>query len=56
MTTQLDFTLDYDETEVDEAIRKLIEAAGTHIGLGTMRPQRHGPYGQFEIKEWTPHS
>jgi hypothetical protein len=55
---QLDFTLDYNETEIDEGtIRKLIEVvAGTHIGLGSMRPERHGPYGQFKIKEWTPHS
>jgi formyltetrahydrofolate synthetase len=50
---QLDFTLDVDLKEVTEkTVRELIDRAGRQIGVGVMRPQRKGRYGQWKTICW----
>ena len=50
---QLTFTLDVDEEMFDEKIvRRLIDDAGSRIGLGDYRPARKGPFGRFKVISW----
>lgn len=33
--------------------KKLFEVAGKYQGLGDFRPSKRGPFGRFEVQEWT---
>jgi len=47
------FTLEYDPALVTEAqVRKVVDDAGSRIGLLEFRPQRKGPFGRFMVTEW----
>jgi len=50
---ELDFEVDFDETEVPPTIMKeLLDIAGRIAGLGDWRPQKKGPYGKFQVTSW----
>lgn len=47
------FTLNVDDTGIDPSlVRKLIDDAGSKIGLGDYRPERKGPFGRFTVINW----
>lgn len=37
----------------ENAIRELVDIAGSRIGLGDFRPQRRGIFGKFKVTRWT---
>lgn len=50
---RLRFTLVIDEKMFDEAIvRRLVDDAGSKIGIGDFRPSRKGPFGRFAVVNW----
>jgi hypothetical protein len=52
-TWSLTFCVRLDETELHpDILRDLVDAAGRKIGLGSMRPERKGPYGRFRVTRW----
>lgn len=52
-TWRIKFTLKVDDTMFDEAIvRRLVDDAGTKIGIGDFRPSRKGPFGRFVVVNW----
>lgn len=50
---RLDLDLDVDELSLD-AYRKLLDIAGTRVGLCDFRPARKGIFGQFRVDQWKP--
>jgi len=48
------FTLQVDnDTITDQTVRKIIEDAGTYIGIGSFRPQNNGEFGRFNVIGFT---
>jgi hypothetical protein len=49
----LTFTLEYDETLLSEPqIRKVVDDAGSRVGLLDFRPAKKGPFGRFIVTSW----
>lgn len=47
------FTIEVDESQISpEKVRRLIEIAGSAIGLGDFRPGCKGQFGRFRIVKW----
>lgn len=47
-----EFELVYDESVIDKAdIIRLLDTAGTMIGIGDFRPEKGGDFGRFEVEE-----
>jgi hypothetical protein len=46
-------TLDCDIVP-EKLMRKIVDDAGSRIGLGDFRPARKGPYGRFRVDLWQP--
>ena len=50
---ELDFEVEFDETEIQPSIMKeLLEIAGKIAGLGDWRPAKKGPHGKFHVTSW----
>ena len=50
---EVDFTIDLDESEGQaKTVRELVDRAGRSVGMGVMRPQRKGSYGQSKVISW----
>lgn len=46
--------IEVDDTEIgQDTAKKLFEVAGKFQGLGDFRPSKRGPFGRFEVLEWT---
>jgi hypothetical protein len=53
---QVSFAVDLDEKEAKPSVaRELVDRAGRAVGIGVMRPNRKGPYGQFKVIKWAEH-
>ncbi len=49
----ISFTLDVDDAMFSpDFIRKLVDDAGSKVGLGDFRPDRKGPFGKFVVTAW----
>jgi hypothetical protein len=48
---QFAVTLQIDKTKED-IVKKLVEEAGTSVGLGDFRPARRGLFGRFAVTKW----
>ena len=49
----LEFTVEYDETLLNEAqLRRIVDHAGSKVGLLDYRPEKRGPFGRFMVTEW----
>ncbi len=47
------FTLQIDDTQVNEQlVQRLVEFAGSRVGLCDFRPTCRGPFGCFRVTEW----
>lgn len=47
------FRLDVDDSFFDEKmVRTLVDDAGSKIGIGSMRPEKKGPFGRFKVIKW----
>jgi len=51
---ELEFTLAIDESLDEEVIEQIIRYAGSYVGIGDFRPTCSGPFGRFELVEFTP--
>lgn len=50
----LDAVLEYDEDLFDErTLRQIVDDAGKKVGIGDYRPAKKGPYGKFNVQNWT---
>lgn len=49
----LTFTLEYDESLLKESeLRRIVDDAGSRVGLLDFRPERKGPFGRFMVTTW----
>ena len=47
------FTIEYDDTLLTEAqVRRVVDDAGSRVGLLDFRPERKGPFGRFMVTSW----
>jgi hypothetical protein len=47
------FDVEYDNVLLKESeLRKIIDDAGSRVGLLDFRPERKGPFGRFMVTEW----
>jgi hypothetical protein len=52
-TWTLAFTADYDDTLLTAAqLRRIVDDAGSRVGLLDFRPERKGPFGRFIVIGW----
>ena len=51
---ELEFTIVIDDSLDHEVIKQIISYAGSYIGIGDFRPTCTGPFGRFELAEFTP--
>ncbi|MCY4431148.1 MAG: hypothetical protein OXC11_12255 [Rhodospirillales bacterium] len=50
---KLAFTIGTDTEVIDKAtLRKLVNIAGSRIGIGDFRPSTRGPFGRFKVTQW----
>ena len=50
---QLSFQVEGDETMLKEAqVRRVLDDAGSKVGLLDFRPERKGPFGRFVVTKW----
>jgi hypothetical protein len=50
---QITFEIEYDPTLLKESqLRKIVDDAGSRVGLLDFRPERKGPFGRFVIVNW----
>ena len=50
---QVTFDLEYDHTLLSEKqIRKIVDDAGSRIGVLDFRPEKKGPFGRFVVTNW----
>jgi len=50
---RLEFVVDLDTSIMGEKLfRKIVDDAGSRIGLGDFRPQCKGPFGRFKVVHW----
>ena len=48
------FTIEYDDTLLPEAqVRRIVDDAGSRVGLLDFRPERKGPFGRFIVTRWS---
>jgi len=51
---ELSFKLEWDTTLLKESeVRRVLDDAGSRVGLLDFRPERKGPFGRFMVTEWT---
>lgn len=51
---ELNFKLDYDPDLITETqLRRVMDDAGTRVGLLDFRPERKGPFGRFIVTSWS---
>jgi hypothetical protein len=49
----ISFDIEYDNVLLKESeLRKVIDDAGSRVGLLDFRPERKGPFGRFMVTEW----
>lgn len=49
----VDFILEWDDVLLKESeVRRIVDDAGTRVGLLDFRPERKGPYGRFMVVNW----
>lgn len=47
------FEIEFDDTLLTEAqVRRVVDDAGSRVGLLDFRPERKGPFGRFVVVEW----
>lgn len=47
------FTVLYDsEVLTHEQVRKILDDAGSRVGIGSFRPANKGPFGRFQVTGW----
>lgn len=52
-TWQATLEIEYDPTLLKESqLRKVVDDAGSRVGLLDFRPERKGPYGRFTVVNW----
>lgn len=52
-TWQVSFEIQYDDTLIKESeLRRVIDDAGSRVGLLDFRPEKKGPFGRFMVVEW----
>ena len=52
-TWQTSFTIEYDDTLLTEnQVRRIVDDAGSRVGLLDFRPERKGPFGRFVVTSW----
>jgi hypothetical protein len=52
---EISFTVDYDDTLLTEQqMRRIIDDAGSRVGLLDFRPEKRGPFGRFMVTSWEP--
>lgn len=50
---ELTFTLEWDPVLLSKsAVRKIVDDAGSRVGLLDFRPEKMGPFGRFVVKSW----
>jgi len=50
---EVTFLLNFEETPMtEEKVRQLVSKAGRSQGLGSFRPNKKGPFGQFRVDTW----
>jgi hypothetical protein len=51
---EVTFTVEFDDTLLTEdQLRRVVDDAGSRVGLLDFRPERKGPYGRFMVTSWT---
>lgn len=47
------FTIEYDDTLITVTqLRRIVDDAGSRVGLLDFRPERKGPFGRFMVTSW----
>ena len=50
---EISFTIDYDDTLVTGTqLRRVVDDAGSRVGLLDFRPEKKGPFGRFMVTSW----
>jgi len=50
---ELTFVVEYDSDLITEAqLRRIVDDAGSRVGLLDFRPEKKGPFGRFMVTEW----
>ncbi len=50
---QVSFEIEYDENLLTESqLRRVVDDAGTRVGLLDFRPEHKGPFGRFMVIDW----
>ena len=50
---ELSFELEYDDALMSETqVRRIVDDAGSRVGLLDFRPARKGPFGRFVVTSW----
>jgi len=48
------FEIEYDDTLLTETqLRRIVDDAGSRVGLLDFRPERKGPFGRFMVIDWS---
>jgi hypothetical protein len=48
------FEIEYDDTLITETqLRRIVDDAGSRVGLLDFRPERKGPFGRFMVTDWS---
>jgi hypothetical protein len=48
------FTLEYDDTLLSAtSVRKIVDDLGQRVGVLDFRPEHRGPFGRFQVTEWS---
>lgn len=51
---QVVFEIEYDDTLLTETqLRRIVDDAGSRVGLLDFRPERKGPFGRFMVIDWS---
>jgi len=50
---ELEFMIEYDDTLLKETeLRRVVDDAGSRVGLLDFRPEKKGPFGRFIVTKW----
>ena len=50
---QVNFFIEYDDILLtEEQVRRVVDDAGSRVGLLDFRPEKMGPFGRFMVTEW----
>jgi hypothetical protein len=53
MKWEVTFSAEYDETLLTEVqMRRIVDDAGSRVGVLDFRPEKKGPFGRFMVTEW----